>query len=175
MLPAGHKVPAFSLSTQTGETVSDTSLLGQRYLLVLYPKDDTPGCTTEVCGFRDQLPEFKNLGVPVYGLSADTVAKHQKFAAKFSLGFPLLSDPDHQLIEALGAWVEKSLYGRKYFGILRSSVLVDAAGNIEKTWDQVKVATHAQEVRDWLAGGSATNTAPVKAVRKTAKAATKSG
>lgn len=152
MLPAGTPLPDFELDSDRGTRVSRAGLLGQRYLLYFYPKDDTPGCTREACAFRDALPRFEQLGVPVYGVSADSVAAHQKFVRKHGLNFPLLADPQHQLLQPLGAWVEKSMYGRKYHGVARVSVLVDAAGVIEQVWEKVKPDSHAAEVHDWLAG-----------------------
>ncbi len=151
MLQSGDPAPSFDLPRDGGGTVRSDDLRGRRYLLYFYPKDDTPGCTREACAFRDRLPEFEQIAVPVFGVSADTVRAHDRFALKHRLGFPLLADPDHALIEAYGVWVEKSLYGRHYFGIQRSSFLVDADGRIEKSWPKVSPETHPAEVLAWLA------------------------
>ncbi len=151
MLKPGDPAPSFDLPRDGGSTVRSADLLGSRYLLYFYPKDDTPGCTREACAFRDRLPDFERIGAPVFGVSADTVRAHDRFALKHSLGFPLLADPDHALIEAYGVWVEKNLYGRKYFGIQRSSFLIDANGCIEMAWPKVSPEKHPDEVLAWLA------------------------
>lgn len=155
MLKIGDPAPAFSLASDTGHIVSSDALKGQRYVLYFYPKDDTPGCTKEACAFRDNLPAFARLGVPVFGLSADDEKSHAKFVRKYSLNFPLLSDPDHELLTAYGAWVEKSMYGRSYMGIQRSTFVVGANGRIEQVWEKVSPESHAEEVRAYLAGESA--------------------
>lgn len=152
MLQAGDSCPDFTLETESGTTVSLKSLEGKRFVLYFYPKDDTPGCTTEACGFRDLLPAFAELDAQVFGVSADSVAKHRKFVDKHSLGFTLLADPERTLIEPIGAWVEKSMYGKKYMGIARISFVVDANGKIEKVWEKVAPAKHPDEVRAYLAG-----------------------
>ena len=152
MLKAGDAAPSFKLAANGGRSFDSASLKGSRYLLYFYPKDNTPGCTREACGFRDAMPGFEKLGVPVFGVSADKVPAHDRFALKHGLNFPLLADPDHELIEAYGVWVEKSLYGRKYFGVARSTFLVDADGKIEMVWDKVSPDSHAAEVREFLAG-----------------------
>lgn len=151
MLSIGAAVPNFRLPCSDGSTVTAKGLRGQRYVLFLYPKDSTPTCTVEACAFRDEQPAFAALGVPVFGVSADSLRAHAKFIEKYGLSLPLLADEDRsQLIEPLGAWVEKQLYGRKYMGILRCTVVVDAKGRILASWDKVKSATHAAEVREWL-------------------------
>jgi len=154
MLQAGDAAPSFKLTANGGRSVDSDELKGRRYLLYFYPKDNTPGCTREACGFRDAMPAFDKLGVPVFGVSADKVPAHDRFALKHGLNFPLLADPDHELIEAYGVWVEKSLYGRKYFGVARSTFLVGPDGLVEKVWDKVSPDSHAIEVRDYLAGES---------------------
>lgn len=171
MLNVGDKAPAFSLSTDSGETISSDSLKGQRYVLYFYPKDDTSGCTVQACGIRDALSDFDSEGVKIFGVSADSVGSHQKFVKKFSLNFPLLSDPERQLIEAMGVWVEKSMYGKKYMGINRSTFVVDAGGKIEQVWPKVNVERHASELLSYLRGENA----PPKTAKKTAakKVATK--
>ena len=152
MLKAGDAAPSFKLAADGGRSFDSDSLKGRKYLLYFYPKDNTPGCTREACGFRDAMPAFDRLGVPVFGVSADKAAAHDRFALKHGLNFPLLADPDHELLEAYGVWVEKSLYGRKYFGVLRCTYLVGGDGIIEKVWDKVSPDAHAAEVRDYLAG-----------------------
>ena len=150
MLKIGDRAPSFSLASDDGSIVSSAALKGQRYVLYFYPKDDTPGCTKEACAFRDNLPKFSKLGVPVFGLSADDEKKHAKFVQKYALNFPLLSDPDHELLEAYGAWVEKNMYGRKYMGIQRSTFVINAKGKIEQVWEKVSPEKHAAEVLAWL-------------------------
>lgn len=167
MLKTGDKAPDFSLPSDTGHIIDSAALKGRRYVLYFYPKDDTPGCTREACAFRDNLPGFGKLSVPVFGVSADDEKRHAKFVHKYSLNFPLLSDPDHELLEAYGVWVEKSLYGRKYMGIARCSFVVDAKGRIEKVWDKVNVDTHAAEVLSYL-GGQPVAGAPATPAKKTA-------
>ena len=150
MLQAGDTAPSFTLTAGGGRIVDSDGLAGREYLLYFYPKDSTPGCTREACAFRDKLPALETLGLSVFGVSADTRLAHERFAQKHDLNFPLLSDTDHQLLEAYGVWVEKSLYGRKFMGILRSSFLVGADGRIEKTWPKVNPDRHAEEVLAWL-------------------------
>jgi peroxiredoxin Q/BCP len=155
MLKPGDAVPAFSLPASDGRTITAAGLRGQRYVLYFYPKDDTPGCTKEACSFRDNLPAFGGLGVPVFGVSADNEASHRKFVLKYGLNFPLLADPERQLIEPIGAWVEKSMYGRSYMGIARCTFIVGADGRIERVWEKVSPEGHAAEVLAAL-GGKAT-------------------
>ena len=146
----GKKVPAFSLPTADG-TVSSADLKGKPFVLYFYPKDDTPGCTTEACGFRDALPAFKKLKATVIGVSKDSVKSHAKFAEKFSLPFPLASDEEGKVLAAFGVWVEKSMYGRKYMGIDRATFLVDASGTIRAVWRKVSVTGHVEAVQAALA------------------------
>jgi peroxiredoxin Q/BCP len=165
MLKPGDAVPAFSLPASDGRTISAAGLRGQRYVLYFYPKDDTPGCTKEACSFRDNLPAFGGLGVPVFGVSADSEAAHRKFVLKYGLNFPLLSDPERKLIEPIGAWVEKSMYGRSYMGIARCTFIVGADGRIERVWEKVSPEGHAAEVLAAL-GGKAAAPKPVIAKAK---------
>lgn len=146
----GQQVPDFSLPTVDG-TVSSAKLKGKPFVLYFYPKDDTPGCTTEACGFRDALPAFKKLKATVIGVSRDGVQSHAKFAAKFSLPFPLASDGEGKVLAAFGVWVEKSMYGRKYMGIDRATFLVDASGTIRAVWRKVSVTGHVEAVQAALA------------------------
>lgn len=150
MLQAGDQAPDFTLTTDSGDRISAASLKGQRYVLYFYPKDDTPGCTKEACSFRDNLPHFEGLNVPVYGVSADSAAAHAKFVKKYGLNFPLLSDPEHVLLQAYGVWVEKSMYGKTYFGIARATFVIGSGGKIEHVWPKVKADGHGAEVLAWL-------------------------
>ncbi len=147
-LEAGDTIPEFELPTDGGGTVSTASLKGHPYVLYLYPKDDTPGCTTEARGFTEHKADFAALGVPVIGLSRDDVASHDRFKKKHDLDLVLASDEEGKLVEALGAWVEKSMYGKTYMGIDRSTFLVDGEGRIARAWRKVKVPGHVEEVLD---------------------------
>ncbi len=150
MIEEGSQFPSFSLSDQDGNVHTLESLKGKRTLIYFYPKDDTTGCTKEACEFRDTLPSFKD--VQVIGVSPDPVKSHRKFVDKYSLNFPLLADTEKELVESLGIWVEKSMYGRKYMGVLRSTYLLDENGKIEKIWSNVKPEGHAAEVLSTLEG-----------------------
>lgn len=163
MLKVGDPVPEFELMSQSGP-VKSSDLLGRRYVLYFYPADDTPGCTKEACSFRDNLPKFESLGVPVYGVSPQDVQSKQKFAAKHALNFPLLADTDHKVAEAFGAWGEKSMYGKKYMGILRTTFVIGADGKVEHVWEKVKPEGHAEEVYRWLnpSAGEAATPRPTK-------------
>lgn len=140
------KIPAFSLPGSDGATYSAKELKGKPYVLYFYPKDATPGCTQEACDFRDQHSALSKLGVRVFGVSADPIKSHEKFVAKQKLNFVLLADEQHELAEKLGVWKEKSMYGRSFMGIERSTFLVAADGTIAKEWRAVKVAGHVAEV-----------------------------
>jgi peroxiredoxin Q/BCP len=142
----GQKAPDFSLPASGNRTVSLKSLKGKPFVLYFYPKADTPGCTKEACAFEEALPQLGHIGVTVIGVSKDEMKPIEKFAAKYNLTFPLASDPETTVIDAYGAWQEKSMYGKKYMGIERSTVLVDKAGKIAKIWPKVKVEGHAAEV-----------------------------
>lgn len=142
----GSLAPAFSLPDQDGNIVTSESLKGSPYVLYFYPKDDTPGCTKEACGFRDARAAFAKNGVKVLGVSPDSQASHARFAKKYGLPFTLLSDVDKTLATAYGVWVEKTNYGRKYMGIERSTFLVDAEGRLQKIWRGVKVPGHVDDV-----------------------------
>ncbi|MBI5877800.1 MAG: thioredoxin-dependent thiol peroxidase [Chloroflexi bacterium] len=166
MIKIGDRIPAFSLLTDDGRVVSRESLRGQRVVLYFYPKDDTPGCTVEACTFRDNLPAFDALGVPVYGISPDDARAHGRFKGKHGLNFTLLSDPDRQLIEGAGLWVEKSMYGRQYMGVQRSTLVVAPDGRVEHVWEKVKPEAHAAEVLAHLQGGEPAPAAPKPAARK---------
>lgn len=144
----GDKAPNFSLKTDDGSTVSLSDYKGRTLVLYFYPKDDTPGCTKQACGFRDNLPEFGELNAAVLGVSKDNTASHEKFRSKFALNFPLGSDEDGAVCEAYGTWVEKSMYGRKYMGIDRATFLIVGNGVIAQVWRKVKVPGHVEEVMD---------------------------
>ena len=145
-LKEGSKAPAFALESSQGGTVRLADLRGKWVVLYFYPKDATPGCTTEAQCFRDEKSALEERGAIVLGVSKDSIASHQKFAAKQALNFPLLSDPDGATIEKYGAWGEKNLYGKKSMGILRSTVLIDPEGTVRKVWPKVRVAGHVEEV-----------------------------
>ena len=145
-LEVGDKAPDFSLPADSGGNVSLKELKGKTVVLYFYPKDDTPGCTAEACAFRDQLPDFSKVKAVIIGVSKDSVASHDKFKSKFKLPFPLASDADGKVCEADGAWGEKSMYGKKYMGIERSTFLIDANGVVRNIWRKVKVDGHAAEV-----------------------------
>jgi peroxiredoxin Q/BCP len=147
----GDPAPKFSLTADDGTVHSNASLKGRPFVLYFYPKNDTPGCTREACGFQANLPAFAKLGVTVLGVSKDGPASHQKFRAKYDLTFPLLSDPDLKAIHAFGVWKEKVLYGKKSLGLERSTFLIDAKGVVRKVWCKVKVDGHADAVMAALA------------------------
>lgn len=142
----GVKAPAISLPDQNGKQTKLSDYLGQWVLVYFYPKDDTPGCTTEACTLRDNFPKLNRFKVKVLGISTDSVASHKKFADKYKLPFTLLADTDKKVVEKYGVWVEKSMYGRKYFGVLRTSFLVDPQGKIVRIYEKVKPAEHAEQV-----------------------------
>ena len=145
-LEAGNKAPSFSGATDGGGTVSLKDLKGKKFVLYFYPKDDTPGCTTEAQGFRDALAEFRELGVEIVGVSKDSVKRHDNFKAKHDLPFTLLSDTDGAVCEAYGVWRKKLNYGREYMGIVRSTFLIDGKGKIAAVWDKVRVKGHVDAV-----------------------------
>lgn len=147
MLKIGNKAPTFSLPDQDGKIHSLSDYQGKKVLLYFYPKDDTPGCTTEACNFRDEYEEFQKIGLVILGVSADSVKSHKKFAEKFNLNFPLLADEDKKLCEAYGVWGLKKFMGREYMGIARTSFLIDENGNLEKIYEGVKPPVHAEEVK----------------------------
>lgn len=148
----GDAAPDFTLSASGGRTVSAASLKGQPYLLYFYPKASTPGCTTQACGIQEALPALGKTGLTVIGVSPDAMAPIEKFAKKYDLTFPLASDPEHQLAEAYGTWVEKQFMGRRYMGFERSSFLVDKDGRIAAIWRKVKPEAHAAQVLEAAKG-----------------------
>ena len=142
----GNPAPDFSLTSDAGETISLASLRGKPVVLYFYPKDDTPGCTTQACGIRDAWGAFEQSGAVVLGVSPDSESSHVKFKQKFDIPFTLLADPDHATAEAYGVWVEKSMVGKKYMGVERSTFVIDADGNVVKVMRKVKPGTHAADV-----------------------------
>jgi peroxiredoxin Q/BCP len=146
MIAVGKKAPAFSLPSSSGATVSLKDLKGNTVVLYFYPKDNTPGCTQEACDFRDSFARLQAAGVLVFGVSADSIASHRKFQQKHELPFELLSDESHTMLEAYGAWKEKSMYGRTFMGIERCTVIIDEHGVVKKIFPKVKVKGHVDEV-----------------------------
>ncbi|HET8900870.1 MAG TPA: peroxiredoxin [Holophagaceae bacterium] len=142
----GKPLPAFSLLDDQGATVTNADFKGHWTVLYAYPKDSTPGCTTEACDFRDRNAALKKLGARIYGISRDAAKSHQNFIAKQNLNFPLLSDPDTELLKPLGAFGKKIMYGKEVLGIIRSTFLVDPAGIVRHVWPKVHVKDHAEEV-----------------------------
>jgi peroxiredoxin Q/BCP len=145
-LAQGTEAPEFALTSDTGETVTLSSLRGKPVVLYFYPRDDTPGCTTPACGIRDAWGEFERRGAVVLGVSPDGEASHVEFRQKYGLPFTLLADPDHATAEAYGVWVEKSMYGKTHMGVERSTFVIDAAGNLAQVMRNVKPTTHADDV-----------------------------
>ncbi len=149
-LEPGTKAPAFTLTSDAGEKVKLSDLLGSPVVIYFYPKDDTPGCTKQACAFRDKSAELKKLGAKVFGISPDDVKSHEKFRDKYSLNFPLLADLEHKVADKYGAWREKNMYGKKSMGIQRSTYLIDATGKIAKVWKKVSVDGHDEKVIEAL-------------------------
>jgi len=154
MLEPGDKAPPFTLADATGKQVSLQDFAGRDVILYFYPQDDTPGCTKEACGFRDAWTDLQNLGVAVLGVSADDAASHTKFAAKYRLPFTLLSDPDHAVMSAYGAYGEKMSYGRKKIGVIRSTAWIGPDGRIRRHWAKIPdAAEHPEKVLTALREG----------------------
>ncbi|MGD8276785.1 MAG: thioredoxin-dependent thiol peroxidase [Gemmatimonadota bacterium] len=146
MIEVGKKAPAFTLRNQDGEPVKLSDFRGRRVVLYFYPKDDTPGCTTQACSLRDHIEEFDARGAVVLGVSPDSPASHTKFRTKYDLNFTLLADEDHAVAEKYGVWQEKSMYGRKYWGVARTTFVIDAEGRVEQVLEKVKPAKHTDQV-----------------------------
>ena len=146
MLADGDPAPDFSAETNGGGQIQLSDLRGQRVVLYFYPRDSTPGCTFEACAFRDAHEEFCAKNCVIIGVSADSIKSHERFSARHHLPFRLVSDPDHTISESYGAWRQKTLFGRKYMGIVRSTFVIGADGRIEASYDQVKVVGHVGEV-----------------------------
>lgn len=151
MLAAGDKAPDFTLSDQNGDEVTLSQLRGQTVVLYFYPRADTPGCTTQACGVRDRRADYEAAGAQVLGVSPDEVAAVAKFAGKYSLDFTLLADPDHAVAEEYGTWAEKSMYGKKYWGVLRATFIIGPDGVISHVIPKASPKTHDDEVLALLA------------------------
>src|SRR5258707_15108846 len=151
MIEEGKPAPDFELPSDAGETVTLSGLRGKPVVLYFYPKDDTPGCTTQACGIRDAYAEFERAGAVVLGVSPDNEASHVKFRKKYDLPFALLADPEHKVAELYGTWGEKSFAGKKYWGVSRSTFVIDADGNVKKIFEKVKPDSHADDVLAVLA------------------------
>ena len=149
-IKVGDKAPSFKLKNQDGKTISLSVLKGKPIVLYFYPKDDTSGCTKEACNFRDEFPKFGKMKAEIIGISSDSVESHKKFAQKYKLPFNLLSDEKKEVIEKYGVWQEKSMYGKKYMGIVRTTFIIDASGKIGKIFPKVKVDNHNKEVMEAL-------------------------
>jgi thioredoxin-dependent peroxiredoxin len=148
MLAVGNKAPAFNLKDADGKSVKLSELKGKRVILYFYPKDLTPGCTVEACEFRDEMPRIKRRNAVVLGVSPDDEKTHRKFREKYELTFPLLADTDHKIAEAYGVWREKSMYGRKYWGVARTTFVIDETGRIAQIFEKVKPAGHGKEIAE---------------------------
>lgn len=146
MISIDKKAPAFKLFDQNGKLISLKDYLGENVVLYFYPKDDTSGCTAEACSFRDDFSLFKNVDSVILGVSPDSIASHKKFQQKYSLPFTLLSDESKEVVERYGVWKEKSMYGRKYMGVERTTIIIDKKGVVQKIFPKVKVAGHNKEV-----------------------------
>ena len=155
MLEIGLKAPEFSLSDKDGNIVNLSDFLGKKVVLYFYPKDNTPGCTRQACAFAAAYEGFKSKNVVVIGISKDSVASHLRFAQKYDLPFILLSDPELQAIQSYGVWQEKKLYGKVSMGVVRTTFIIDAQGNLEKVMPKVKPDTNAAEILSYLAGETA--------------------
>ncbi len=155
MLKPGDAAPDFRAATDAGQEIRLKDLRGRKVILYFYPKDDTPGCTQEACEFRDLHPRFDRQRAVVLGISPDSITSHVKFKTKFGLPFTRVSDEDKKIAAAYGVWKEKSLYGRKYMGVERTTFLIDEKGRIEQIWEKVKVKGHAAELLAAVSGKSA--------------------
>lgn len=150
MIEEGKKAPNFKLKDQNGETISLDSFKGKNVVLYFYSKDDTSGCTKEACNFRDEFPKFSKIDAVILGVSPDSIESHKKFAAKYKLPFSLLSDEKKEVCEKFGVWQEKSMYGKKYMGVVRTTFIIDEKGIIKKIFPKVKVEDHNKEVMEAL-------------------------
>lgn len=150
MPEVGKKAPDFKLSDQDGNKVSLKDFKGKKVVLYFYPKDNTSGCTKEACNFRDDFPKFKKTDAVILGISPDSVSSHKKFAEKYNLPFTLLSDEGKEVVEEYGVWKEKSMYGKKYMGVERTTFIIDEEGKIKKIFNKVKVDGHNSEVIEAL-------------------------
>jgi len=153
-LEPGARAPAFTLTDADGKKVSLSSFGGHKVVVYFYPRDDTPGCTKEACQFNDALSQFEGLGIPVIGISPDKAASHVRFRDKYGLQFPLLSDPDHTVMEKYGAWGEKTMYGKPTTGVIRSTFLINEKGKVARAWYGVKADGHAAKVLEEALAGA---------------------
>ncbi len=162
-LKIGDKAPNFNLPSDQGSPVALSSMTGKKVVLYFYPKDDTSGCTAQACDFRDSITQLRSLNAAVLGISKDSVQSHKKFKEKYGLNFPLLSDESSGVCEQYGVWVQKSMYGRNYMGIERTTFLIDEKGIIRNIWRKVSVPGHAAEINAAIGGKAAnSNTPPAK-------------
>ncbi len=152
MLNIGDKAPNFTLPDKDGNNISLSDFLGKKVILYFYPKDNTPGCTKQACGFSENIQEFENNNTIIIGISKDSQKSHQNFTQKYDLKINLLSDVERQAIEAYGVWQEKKLYGKVSMGIVRTTFVIDEQGNIEKIFDKVKAAQNPEEVLEYIRG-----------------------
>lgn len=150
MLNIGDKAPNFTLPDKDGNNISLSDFLGKKVIVYFYPKDNTPGCTKQACGFSENIQEFENNNTVIIGISKDSQKSHQNFTQKYDLKINLLSDVERQAIEAYGVWQEKKLYGKVSMGIVRTTFVIDGQGNIEKIFDKVKAAQNPEEVLDYI-------------------------
>lgn len=150
-LEIGQAVPDFTLPTDHNGSFTLSEHQGKKVILYFYPKDNTPGCTTESCDFRDEMPAFTELGITVVGISKCSIKKHDNFKTKHGLNFPLLSDENDSVCESYGTWAEKSMYGKKFMGINRTTFLIDENGVIQNIWHKVKVKGHVQAIKEYIA------------------------
>ncbi len=146
MILENTKAPNFELINNKGKKINLSDFLGKPVVLYFYPKDDTPGCTTEACNFRDDYEEYRKQGIEIIGVSPDSVKSHTKFTSKHSLPFLLLADEDHKVCEMYGVWGKKKIFGKEFFGVLRTTFLIDKDGNIVKVFKGVKPSDHSKEV-----------------------------
>lgn len=150
MLSVGDKAPKFKLNDQDGNLVQLADFKGKKLVIYFYPKDQTPGCIKEACSFRDNIDAYTNNGISILGVSIDSEKSHLNFISKQNLNFPLLADVDKEMVTSYEVWGEKSMYGRKYMGTFRKTFLINESGTIDKIYEKVKVATHAEDVlKDW--------------------------
>ena len=150
MVSVGKAAPAFSVNDQDGKKVKLSNFKGRKVVLYFYPRDMTPGCTTEACEFRDDSPKLTDLNAVILGVSPDTEKSHQKFREKYDLNFTLLADPQHELAEKYGVWKEKNMYGKKVWGIARTTFIIDEEGKVAKIFEKVKPEGHSVEVREFI-------------------------
>lgn len=151
-LKEGDVAPDFSLPASNGETISLKDYIGKKVVIYFYPKDDTPGCTIEACNFRDDYSEITETGAVILGVSKDDIKSHNKFINKYDLPFLLLSDESTKMISAYGAWVEKKMYGKEYYGVSRKTYLIDEEGKVQRVWPKVDVKTHSKDIIELIKG-----------------------